>query len=215
MIFALRREGGDAFKSIARDWSLESPRFTEDGFEKSWAEFDEFHENPITIRSVYRLAELNGWKRRSKATEYDLLDRDAIMALKPIEWLVMGVFPTTGIAAIFGPSGSGKSFLALDLAMRIASGEEWFGRRTKKCAVTYVMLEGEAGLRNRIVAWEQVHGRHIPTLSPASLSRSTSLNLPMSKPLHPSYPSRVSLLSTLYTALPLATMKTRARTWAR
>ena len=162
VIFALRREGGDAVKRIARDWSIESPRFTEDGFEKSWAEFDEFHEKPITIASVYRLAERNGWKKRSKVSGYDLLDRDAIMSIEPVKWMVRSVFPTTGIAAIFGPSGSGKSFQALDLGMRVASGEEWFGRRTEMRPVTYVMLEGEAGLRNRVVAWEKVHRREIP-----------------------------------------------------
>jgi RecA-family ATPase len=67
------------------------------------------------------------------------------MAIQPIQWRVKGLLPATGIAAIFGPSGSGKSFLAKDLGASIALGQDWFGHRTTRCDVTYVMLEAEGG----------------------------------------------------------------------
>ena len=85
------------------------------------------------------------------------------MAIKPIQWRVKGLLPTTGIAAIFGPSGSGKSFLAKDLGACIALGQDWFGHRTSACHVTYVMLEGEGGLRNRVEAWETHNGKSLPS----------------------------------------------------
>ena len=42
-----------------------------------------------------------------------------------------------GLAAVFGPSGSGKSFLVLDLLTAVASGADWFGNRTKAAPVLY------------------------------------------------------------------------------
>jgi putative DNA primase/helicase len=76
------------------------------------------------------------------------------MAIVPLQWRVKGLFPKTGMGVVFGQSGSGKSFLVLDLANSLAKGEVWFGRRTVACPVTYVSLEGEAGLKNRISALE-------------------------------------------------------------
>lgn len=162
VILAVRREGGDAAKDLAREWSMSSTKFTDEGFEQAWGQFDPDREKPVTMQSVYRLASMFGWERPARPSRFDLLNRTAIMTLKPIEWRVKGIFPKVGIGAIFGPSGSGKSFLAIDLAIRLASGSNWFGRKTVTCPVTYVMLEGEAGLRNRIVAWERANGTQVP-----------------------------------------------------
>lgn len=37
-------------------------------------------------------------------------------------WLIKGLLPAAGLAVTYGPSGSGKSFLALDAALHIAGG---------------------------------------------------------------------------------------------
>ena len=42
-------------------------------------------------------------------------------------WLIKGLLPATGLAVTYGPSGSGKSFLALDAALHIAGGRAWAG----------------------------------------------------------------------------------------
>jgi len=84
------------------------------------------------------------------------------MAIKPIQWRVKGIFPTVGMGAFFGASGSGKTFITLDFAINVASGSEWFGHKTVPCPVIYVMLEGEAGLQVRISAWERAHSKEIP-----------------------------------------------------
>jgi RecA/RadA recombinase len=162
VIWAARREWGDCAKSLLLDWSKQSPRYEEQGFEHAWAQFQPNHPDPVTMASVYSHAREIGWVRPAAIGRYRLLDRAGIMALQELEWRVKGVFPTSGIAAIYGPSGSGKSFLVLDLALCIAAGEPWFGRKTAACPVTYVMLEGEAGLRNRITAWERANAREVP-----------------------------------------------------
>lgn len=162
VILAARREWGAAAEPKLRAWSQSSAKYDENSFDTAWGQFDPNHQNPVTMKSVYRLAQDLGWRKPASPSRYQLLDRVRIMDLKPIEWRVKGLFPRQGVGAIYGPSGSGKSFLVLDLALRIAQGESWFGRKTTACPVTYVMLEGEAGLRNRIVAWEATHARQIP-----------------------------------------------------
>lgn len=170
-IWAIRRYAGEAGKEPARKWSQQSSRYTDAGFDQAWKQYKPGHANPVTIGSVFMLAKACGWQAAPLATaspptpstnRFHLLDRSAIMAIKPIQWRVKRLLPTTGIAAIFGPSGSGKSFLAKDMGICIASGREWFGHRTAQCSVTYVMLEGEAGLRNRVAAWEAHNGFQLP-----------------------------------------------------
>ena len=73
-----------------------------------------------------------------------------------------GVLPAVGVAALYGPSASGKSFLGFDLAGYIADGLEWFGHRVSAAPVVYVALEGEAGFGLRAKAWEQGQGRRLP-----------------------------------------------------
>ncbi len=93
---------------------------------------------------------------------YKLRTADEIAALPPVRWLVRGVLPAEGLAAIFGAAGSGKTFLALDLAAAIAEGRRWFTYRVNAAPVVYVCLEGEAGLSQRVRAWEKHHGRRLP-----------------------------------------------------
>ena len=172
VMWAIRRYAGEAGKEPLRKWSQQSSRYTDEGFDQAWKQYKPGHANPVTIGSVFMLAKACGWQAAPLATpspptpstnRFRLLDRTAIMAIKPIQWRVKGLLPETGIAAIFGPSGSGKSFLAKDLGACIALGQDWFGHRTSACHVTYVMLEGEGGLRNRVEAWETYNGKLLPS----------------------------------------------------
>lgn len=72
-----------------------------------------------------------------------------------ISWRVFGLLPEQGLAAIYGPSGVGKSFLALDLAAAIATGRDWFGHKVEAAPVIYLWLEGRAGLNLRLKALEE------------------------------------------------------------
>ncbi|WP_077728234.1 AAA family ATPase [Methylocaldum sp. 14B] len=89
---------------------------------------------------------------------YVLLEIDDLAAQPPQRYRIKPVFPETGIAAIFGPSASGKSFLAFDMAGAIAGRDEWFGFRVRNAPVIYLYLEGEGGARNRIAAYRTQYG---------------------------------------------------------
>lgn len=99
---------------------------------------------------------------KEPSQRFRLLTPAELAALPPISWRVRGVLPKTGIAALFGPSGSGKSFLALDMLAAMARGADWFGCKAIPCPVLYAALEGEAGISQRIRAHQMKHG-HLPS----------------------------------------------------
>lgn len=72
-------------------------------------------------------------------------------------WLVKRLLPATGLALIYGHPNCGKSFFAIDLAIHVAMGWSYRGRRVRQGLVVYVGAEGGTGLRNRIAALRQAH----------------------------------------------------------
>ena len=93
---------------------------------------------------------------------YKLLGADELRNLPALAWRVRGVLPAVGLAGLYGPSASGKSFLALDMAAAIAEGRRWFDCRVEAGPVVYAALEGEGGFRLRVAAWEAHTGRALP-----------------------------------------------------
>jgi hypothetical protein len=81
-----------------------------------------------------------------------LLDAD-LERQPPLRWLVKRVIPDAGIGAIYGDSGTFKSFLTLDGLAHIANGQEWFGYRVKRAPCVYVPFEGQGGVPSRVKAW--------------------------------------------------------------
>jgi len=78
------------------------------------------------------------------------------------EWLVDGIIQRRSSAVIFGESRIGKSFLALDLASKLASGDSWFGYQVKKCNVIYFPAESPLGLHQRLEAMRVHTGQQFP-----------------------------------------------------
>lgn len=75
-----------------------------------------------------------------------------------VHWFIKGFLPRAQLAILFGPSGSGKSFLAFDLCAAIARGlETWNGKRVTKGRVAYLVAEGVPGFRQRIKAYRAEH----------------------------------------------------------
>ncbi|CAB4120809.1 AAA domain containing protein [uncultured Caudovirales phage] len=70
-------------------------------------------------------------------------------------WLIDDWLPKSGIAAVYGHPGSGKSFLVLDMAAHVAAGQPWAGRHTEQGLVVYVVAEGQTGFRNRLFAMQR------------------------------------------------------------
>lgn len=77
--------------------------------------------------------------------------------IKPVDWLIDGALERDTLSSLFAASGSGKSFIALDIAAHIATGKDWHGRSVKKGTVVYFCGEGSRGLKRRARAWYDHH----------------------------------------------------------
>jgi hypothetical protein len=86
-------------------------------------------------------------------TKTRLLGLQEILSISPLQYLIPGYLPQTGVAVVFGPSTVGKSFICLDLAMRIGRGDEWRGLQVLGGSVVYVAGEGKSGFGQRVKAW--------------------------------------------------------------
>ena len=106
-----------------------------------------------------------------------LMSAEQIIAIPAAPYLVRGLLPMRGVAAIYGESGSGKSFLAMDLAIAVASGHtRWFGYPIRQSPVVYVALEGQGGLRQRLLAWEAHSNQPLPSDISFKLSEFTLMS---------------------------------------
>ena len=78
---------------------------------------------------------------------------------EPVKWMIDKVLPVGSFSALFGPPGSFKSFIALDIAEAIATGRTWMGNEvSEQGAVLYLCGEGFGGVGARIKAIKQHHG---------------------------------------------------------
>ena len=93
-----------------------------------------------------------------KPARFQFLQAAEFAQGEPMPWIVKGVLPAAGLAVLFGESGSGKSFFALDLVGAVARGVEWRGRRVLQGGVAYIVAEGAGGFRNRLRAYADEHG---------------------------------------------------------
>lgn len=181
-------EGRTAFE-LWDAWSATAPhRYPEGGSDALRYQWDSFDETPreghVGIGTLAAYARLGGWAGNLAPRPADPFaefigqptaapvaepdddlsdvrigaDHDLDKIAEP-EWLVSGLIEERSLGRIVGQPGSRKTFLALDLCLRIAHGEEWVpghaaDRPTK---VLYVAGEGFSGLPARIAAWMRQH----------------------------------------------------------
>lgn len=80
-----------------------------------------------------------------------LLTTAQLGELPPIAFLLDDMLVERGFNVLAGPSGGGKSFLAIDMSCQLAVA----GKR-----VVYVMAEGQGGAFKRVTAWARLHERY-------------------------------------------------------
>lgn len=80
---------------------------------------------------------------------------EAIDMIANQQWLIDQVMPADAFGVLYGPSGSYKSFIAMDMSASIASSMNWHGHDVDETGhVLYIGAEGAAGLHLRKKAWE-------------------------------------------------------------
>ncbi len=74
------------------------------------------------------------------------------------DWLVDGLWPEEAVGFIGGPPKAGKSWLALDLSLCIATGERFLGREVRRGKVLYFL--GEDCLPDQVVRGDRLLRGH-------------------------------------------------------
>jgi len=74
------------------------------------------------------------------------------------------VYYANSLSRVFGPPGCGKSFMALDQALTMATGIPWCGDPIQRAPVIYVMAEGQSVNRDRAEAWLSYHHKEVDDL---------------------------------------------------
>ncbi len=175
-------EGDDTGFELWDEWSQGGHNYpSTEALRAQWGSFKPAPgKRQVTMASVIKMAKDAGYGKEptheqvlAKADEvaqrlergrFSVLSYGEVLARKPLEWLIKGVLPKSDLAVIFGPSGSGKSFVALDVAIAIARGVSWRGRRVRQGKVVIVAAEGGSGVQLRLKAYQRHNG-----LSPEDL----------------------------------------------
>ena len=91
-------------------------------------------------------------------------DRLRLVPPSEMDWrgaqlnLVRGILGFNMMALLYGASGSAKTLIALSMALHVALGREWCGRKVKKGFVAYLAPEGGHSVHLRFHAWCRHHG---------------------------------------------------------
>lgn len=101
-------------------------------FEKVWEIADNFVED----NRIPALDQVESREFKPVMSAADLQD----LELPPVSWIVKDLLPE-GLAIFSGPPKTYKSFMAIDLALSVASGRPFMGYQTVKGAVLYCDLE--------------------------------------------------------------------------
>jgi len=87
---------------------------------------------------------------------FQLFTPEELESLPALEFLIESHFSRGSTCCVFGPSGAGKSFFCLDMALSLATGQDFLDKyKTTECKVLYINSEGSPNLRGRIAAWKQ------------------------------------------------------------
>ena len=97
----------------------------------------------MTDQSRYR--RIAGEQSQTREPPIKLIPFDQITVGTQRRDLVRGLIPRVGLTLIWGPPKSGKSLWVLDLAMHIALGWNYRGRRVHQGPVVYCAFEGQGG----------------------------------------------------------------------
>lgn len=78
--------------------------------------------------------------------------------MKIIRWLIRNLIELDTLAELFSEPGIGKSFIAIAIALCVATGTKFYGRDVKQGPVIFIAGEGLNGINRRIVAWSLANG---------------------------------------------------------
>lgn len=152
--------------NLWHEWSAKNDsKNLPDVTDEKWPTFRDTHS--LDANYLRRRARLHGWPRA--ADEFDVVEPlpvgsgyfltyDQMIAMPEPEWMVEGILQKRSAALMFGKSNTFKSFLAIDLALSVATGRHWHGQAVKQGRVAYIATEGAIGVgTQRVPGWYDHH----------------------------------------------------------
>lgn len=167
---------GEQGRALWMEWSQQSDKFDPADAARVW---DSFTADRTGYAAIFSAAQANGWLNPlsnaalpSRAPVFVpksddpywgfRFAPDLVNHLGPTRWLVRKLLPEDCTAVLYGPSGTLKSFVMIDMALSIATGTPWQGKDTKQRTVFYLAGEGEQGFAKRLAAWCMVRNTKAP-----------------------------------------------------
>jgi len=167
---AIKSLNSDDAKRIWHEWGQHHPGYDRDYTEKTW---DSFNPSEINISTLFYDARELGYssenidivikeqelKSITDKPRFEVKDINDIFAERPpITWLVDGLVVEGSLSMIAGDAGCGKTWSSLDLAVCIATGEEWLGKKTQQGPV--LIIDEESGDRRIAMRLQKVINGH-------------------------------------------------------
>ena len=147
-------------------WSQHSSKFNPRDQLRVWRSFEPKGLAGVGVNTVFKMAQLAGWKNAGAVVPQQQQEQPRkgvpMLNLAELEasaaqttWAIKHTLPANSVGMMFGAPGTFKSFIALDMALHIAHGMQWMGRKTVQAPVIYIAAEGGTGLWRRIKAWHR------------------------------------------------------------
>lgn len=173
-------EGDDTGLAIWDMWSCTADNYVSfEDLESQWAGFTRRQGTggpQVTMRSVLKMVNQVTSKALTEAAaegaklaepsptlktpegydgKFKVVTATELLSRPAQEWFIKGVLPQAAVVAIYGASGSGKSFVLIQMLGNITRGLQWRGKRTKKARAIYIAAEGAGGVGKRLQAYAQ------------------------------------------------------------
>ena len=102
---------------------------------------------------------------------------DQLNARVPPAWLLDSLIPQHGYTILYGPPGAFKTFLAISIALSVATGANWHGYKAQRGKVLYCMGEGSFDAHARISAWLNHQKTALPEMAFQVIEPAPMINL--------------------------------------
>ena len=167
--------GSDEGFGVWDEWSRQSDKYAQNKGARStaamWGRFDNESATKLSFATICAYAKRNGAdlaeiaKKHNPNTVEHLVNSerpthnrficaDEILSEKitPPKWVIKHLLEKDTLAMMYGASGSGKSYVAIRLAVSVALGCDFHNHQTKQNAVVYMCGEGYRGVKDRLRA---------------------------------------------------------------
>lgn len=191
---ALENDLGDIGWQLWNEWSAKGKKYPGDGqLQVHWNSFGRYTGPPVTLGSFARgqrsavtdfddvgaddFVDPFEEERKAKVSKLKLWTLDEIQQQPWPTWHVQDVLPRAEINMLYGESGVGKSFIALDMTLAIAQGKPWFGHETNQTDVLWLAAEAFGSMKPRSKAYAMANDLSMEQLGAVPFRVLESFNL--------------------------------------